>query len=162
MRPRACNNYISGPSRWALQPGQKLELRLGMGLKLTRRARKSQKSHSTPYHWSFLCLAAAKVLTAFGCGSGGKEEGQKSPATQENKKVQAGKKEAKSPCTCGQHMVGSCLCRILIYSLHRYILFQLLKEWVWCKPRGNLLTWRSIDVSSPLLDPVFGPANIPP
>lgn len=58
-------------------------------------------------------------------------------------------------------VVGFSLCWPLIYSLPGYILFQLLKEWVWCKPPDNLLRWSSVDVSSFLLDPVFGPANIP-
>lgn len=54
-------------------------------------------------------------------------------------------------------VVGFSLCWPLIYSLTGYILFQLLKEWVWCKPPDNLLRRSSVDVSSFLLDPVFGP-----
>lgn len=106
---------------------------------------------------AILRLAAAKVVMALGRGRGGKEESQKSPAARKRKrpKVPASTKRNR------QHMVGFSLCRALIYSLPGCILFQLLKERVWCKPPDNLLSWSSVDVSSSLLNPVFGPANIP-
>lgn len=98
--PELCDNYISGLPPWALEPGQKLELRLGMSLKLTRRACETSARKVTLHltTGAVLCLAAAQVVMALGCGSGGKKQSQKSPTIQKSKKVREGKKKAKSPC----------------------------------------------------------------
>lgn len=95
--PELCNDYISSP--WALQPGQKAGLRLGMGLRLPRRACETSARKATLHltTGAIRRLASAKLGMALGCGSGGKEQSQKSPTAQKNKKAQEGKKEAQSP-----------------------------------------------------------------
>lgn len=69
-----------------------------MGLKLTRKTCEPSATkailHITPV--AVLCLATAKLVTALGCGSGGKEESPKSPTAWKSKEVQEGMKEAKS------------------------------------------------------------------
>lgn len=98
--PELCNNYVSGAPPWALEPGQKLESRLVMGLKLTRQACETSARKATLHlaTGAVLCLAAAQVVVALGHGSRGKEQSQKLPTIQKSNKVREGKKEAKSPC----------------------------------------------------------------
>lgn len=123
----------------------------------------SHKGHPTHYPWSCSLPGHSKGSDSFGMWQW-RERGEPkiTNCMQEQGSIRRHERGQKFlHLQKEMRVVGFSLCRPLIYSLPGYTLFQLLKERVWCKPPDNLLRWSSVDVSSFLLDPVFGPANIP-
>lgn len=132
-----------------------------MGLRLPRRARETSARKDTLHLTteSIRHLASAKVGMALGCGSGGKEQSQKSPTAQKNKKAQEGKERDPKSLHLQKELACGRIFSVQDLDLQpaRVYVIPAPQRVGRCQPPGNLVSWSFADASSSLLDPFFGP-----